>query len=113
MKSLIEFPLEDGSSVVMEGDEPEGSVVRAARPGEIVARAGQTLEAALERIKPAAEVILSKLSSLSERPSEVEVEFGIKVSAEAGMVVASGKLEANYTVKLKWTSKQSVEHKAP
>ena len=47
MKRLIEFPLEEGGSIVVEVDEPapEGGVVRAARPGEVAAKAGQTFEA--------------------------------------------------------------------
>jgi len=59
MKRLIEFPLQDGGSIVVEVDEPasEGGVTRAARPGEIAARASQTFEAALERIQPAAGII--------------------------------------------------------
>ncbi len=42
MKRLIEFPLEEGGSILMEVGEPapEGGVVRAARPGEIAAKAG-------------------------------------------------------------------------
>jgi hypothetical protein len=41
---------------------------------------------------------------LSQRPDQVEVEFSLKASANAGFVVASGSLEANYTVKLIWKS---------
>ncbi|HKZ86256.1 MAG TPA: hypothetical protein VJ793_21695 [Anaerolineae bacterium] len=50
MKRLIKFPLQDGGSVIVEVDEPlpEG-VVEAARPGEVVAKAKETLEDALER----------------------------------------------------------------
>lgn len=107
MKHLIRFPLESGHSVIMEVEEPDNGITRAARPHEVMATANQTLESALEHIKPAAEAVLAKLSSLSERPEEVEVEFGLKASAEAGMIIASGKLDANYTVKVKWVRKQS------
>jgi hypothetical protein len=52
VKRLIEFPLEEGGSIVVEVDEPapEGGVVRAARPGEVAAKAGQTFEAAREQV---------------------------------------------------------------
>ena len=105
MRHLIEFPLEDGGSIVIEVDEPEteGGVVRAARPGEIVAKAGQTFEEALERVKPAAGAIIKKLKELSDAPDEVEVEFGLKMSAQAGAVIAVASVEANYRVKLRWT----------
>jgi hypothetical protein len=104
MKQLIEFPLEEGGSIVVEVDVPEqeGGSVHAARPGEIAAKAEQTFEAALERIKPAAGAIIGKLRGLSDPPNEMEVEFGLKLSAEAGAVIAAAGAEANYKVVLKW-----------
>ena len=103
MKRLIEFPLQAGGSVIVEVDEPapEGGVVRAARPGEIAARAGQTFEDTLDKIKPAAQAIIAKLRSLSDPPDEV----GVKLSAEARTFVASAGAEANYKVTLKWKKK--------
>lgn len=109
MKHLIEFPLEDGSSVIVEVDEPapEGGPERAARPGDVAAKAEQTFEAALERIKPAAGAIITKLRGLSDPPDEVGVEFGIKLSGKIGAVVASADAEANYKVTLKWKPESS------
>ncbi len=108
MKRLIEFPLEDGNSITVEVDElePEGGVVRAARPGEIAAKAGQTFEAALDRIRPAASIIITKLRALSDPPDEMTVEFGLKMNAEAGAVIAAAGAEANYKVTLKWKREQ-------
>ena len=107
MKRLIQFPLQEGGSILVEVDEPEpeGGVVRAARPGEIAARAGQTLEDALEKIKPAAQAIIANLRGLHDAPDEVGVEFGIKLSAAAGAFIASAGVEANYKVTLKWAKK--------
>lgn len=104
MKRLIEFPLNDGSSVVVEVDEPdvERGVAKAARPGEVAERAKETFEAALERIRPAAATIIGKLRDLVDPPDEIEVEFGIKLTAEAGAVLASAGVEANYRVTLTW-----------
>jgi len=106
MKRLIEFPIQSGGSLLVEVDEPmpEG-VVRAARPGEVIARAKETLEEALDKIKPAAQSIIAKLRGLPDAPDEVGVEFGIKLSAEAGAFIASAGVEANYKVTLKWAKK--------
>lgn len=111
MKQLIEFPLEDGESILIEVDEPEaaGGVVRAGRPGEVVARAGQTFESAMDRIKPAARVVIAKLRSLSDPPDEIEIEFGLKMSAEAGAIVAVAGAEANYKVTLIWKRGETEE----
>ncbi len=111
MRRLVEFPLQEGGTLLVEVDEPEGyagtttrgGVVKAARPGEIATRAQDTFEDALDKIKPAAQTIIDKLRALSDAPDEIDVEFGIKLSAEAGAFIASAGVEANYTVTLKWT----------
>jgi len=104
VKRLIEFPLEGEGTILVEVDEPvpEGGLVQAARPGEIAARASQTFEAALERIQPAAGAIIAKLRGLAIPPDEFGVEFGLKLSAEAGAFSASAGTEANFKVKLTW-----------
>lgn len=104
MRQLIEFPLEEGGSVLVQVDEPapEGAVVKAARPGEIMAKASQTFESALDKVKPAASAIISKLRYLADPPDEIEIEFGLSLNAEAGAFVAAAGAEANYTVKLTW-----------
>ncbi len=104
MKRLIEFPLEGGGSVWAEVEEPDppGGVVRAANPREVVAKASQTFEEALDKIRPAAGVLVAKLRGLSDPPDEMTVQFGLKLSAEAGAVVAAAGAEANYSVTLTW-----------
>lgn len=107
MKQLIEFPLEDGTSILVETEAAEGSgVVRAARSEGVPEKARQTFEAALEKIRPAAGVIIQKLRTLHDAPDEITVEFGLKMSAEAGAIVAAGGVEANYTVTLKWKKEE-------
>lgn len=116
MKRLVEFPLQEGGTMLVEVDEPEGAaeatvrggVVKAARPSseEVVEKAKVTLEDALDKIKPAAQSIINKLRGLTDAPDEIGVEFGIKLSAEAGAFIASAGVEANYKVSLKWVKTQ-------
>lgn len=104
MKRLIEFPLEGGGTILVEVEQPEveGGLVPAAKPGQLVKKTANTFEEALERIKPAASVVIRKLRGLSDPPDEIGVEFGLKLSAEAGAFVASAAAEANYKVTLNW-----------
>lgn len=103
MKQLVEFPLEDGTSILVEVDEPETpGVVRAGRGGELIEKVQHTFGESLERIKPAAETIISKLRTLSLTPDQIDVEFGVKLSAEAGAFFASASTEANFVIKLSW-----------
>lgn len=101
MKQVIEFPLEAGGSILVEVDEPE-DIMRAPRPGEVISRAERTFETALDNIQPVAQSIIAKLRSLIDTPDEVEVQFSLKLTAEAGMVVAAGGVEAHYKVTLRW-----------
>jgi hypothetical protein len=54
------------------------------------------------RIKPAATAIISKLRELNQPPDTIGVEFGIKLSAGAGAILASAGAEANFKVTLTW-----------
>jgi len=105
MKQLIEFPLEDGDAiwVEVESDEP-GGMVPATR-GATSHKAQQTFEAALERIRPAAQVIIGKLRALHDPPDEIEVEFGLKMNVKAGAIIAAAATEANYKITLTWKRK--------
>jgi hypothetical protein len=113
VKRLIEFPLEEGGSIVVETDEPapEGGVVRAAaKPGEVAEQARETFEAALERIKPVAGTLIAKLRGLHDPPDEAVVEFGLKMSGQAGsVVIASVGAEAHYRVTLTWRREEKKE----
>lgn len=105
MSKNVEFPLEDGSSIVIQVDEPEtGGTVRASRFSEhMVERSKMSFQEALRKIYAATETAVIPLTRLSTRPSEIEMEFGINLSAELGAVIAKSASEANYKVTLKWT----------
>jgi hypothetical protein len=108
--SLVEFPLEGGGSVVVEVEEqepPDEAIVRRGfsdrhRSGEVVARAGQTLEAAFGRIQPAAGAMVTRLRDLPDAPEEIEIEFGVRLSAEVGAILAHTAGEANFRITLRW-----------
>lgn len=105
MKELAEFSLEDGTKFLVEVDEPEGRAVeRVALPsGQMVVKAQQTLEEALDKIQPVASTILTRLrTGLTTPADEVEVKFGIKLSAEAGAIFTAVGGEVTYEITLKW-----------
>jgi len=65
-------------------------------------KAHQTFEAALDKIRPAAQTIIKKLRALHDPPDEIKVEFGLKLNAQAGAFIAAAGTEANYKVTLTW-----------
>lgn len=104
VKRLVTFPLEDGSSIEVEVEQPESKsgTGRIGREDELMQKAHLTFEAALEKVKPIAGIIVDKLRSMNQPADEVEVKFGIKMSAAAGAVIASASVEGNYEITLKW-----------
>jgi|SRR6266496_1154856 hypothetical protein len=105
MKHLVAFPLEDGGSIVVEIDEPEtGGTVRASRE-DTIEKAKETLEDALSKVLPVTRSVVEKLRNLGNRPDEIEVTFGVKLSTVAGAIIASASAEANFGVTVRWTEK--------
>ena len=99
---LIEVPVEGGGRLVVQVTDAElpGELQLAARPGEVIAKARQSLEQALDQIKPAIRAVLDRLVAMS--PDEVSVEFGLTLGAETGIVVAKGSSEMHFAVTLGW-----------
>jgi len=106
MKRLSEFSLSSGESVLVEVEEtrPPSGVERAARPSDIVPEAQKAFDDASEKVKPLATAIMAKLRQVPG-PNEIAVEFGIKLTATLGIILASGSSEANLTIKLSWSAR--------
>jgi hypothetical protein len=103
MTYLIGVPLEGADPIVMEIDDlGAGGIIRSARPGEVIGMAATSFDAALERLRPMAQSLIAKLRDLAERPNEIAVEFGLKMTMDDGLVVAHTSGEANFKVTLRW-----------
>ena len=103
MKRLVEFPLEEGGSIVVEVDEPEtGGTVRAGRE-DTIEKARETFEDALNKVLPATRSVVEKLRGMASKPDEIEVTFGVNLSTMAGAVIASASATANFGVTVRWT----------
>src|SRR5258708_22676648 len=105
MKRLVEFPWEEGGSIIVEIDEPEtGGTVRAGREDKIE-KAGETFEDALNKVLPATKTVVEKLRGMTSKPDEIEVTFGANLSTMAGAFIASASAAANFGVTVRWTGK--------
>lgn len=56
----------------------------------------------LSGLGPATRAVLSQLRSLADAPHEIEVEFAVKLTADARIVIAHAGGEANFRIMLKW-----------
>lgn len=110
-KELVRFQLEDGGSVLFETDARYGGAVSGP---QLIARgsgapeatpAEEKFETVIARIRPAAQQVLDALRGLNT-PKEIQLEFGLKFSAKAGVVIASADSEASFKVSVKWVNKE-------
>lgn len=106
MTIYFEYELDNGTVILVEGNDEQGGVVKASSGGEII-RVGGKFAEALESVKRSARLLREKLDDLIA--DEIEVKFGLKATGEVGnSFFAIGKLgtEANYEVTLKWKKSQ-------
>ncbi|TKA00510.1 CU044_2847 family protein [Actinacidiphila oryziradicis] len=75
---------------------------RAGRTHDAVEAAGRTLQEVLAPMRPAMQAVVGQLRGGIAPPDRISLEFGIKFSAEAGVVVARTATEANFTVSVEW-----------
>ncbi|GGS44263.1 CU044_2847 family protein [Streptomyces cinerochromogenes] len=113
MDGLVEFTTEDGALVVVEGAGTTRSGARLVSRGDGPAQAARTFEGALDGVRAAAAAALRVFRDGSLRPDAVEIEFGVRLSAEAGAVIAKGSAEGHLVVKLSWSPGQQPEQAAP
>jgi hypothetical protein len=108
----MQFPTGDGGTIMVEVDRdevrtPVGGVAKAGlteRAGEAMAVAQSTFESAVrDTVRRNAAAVTEAIKGLVERPSEIEVTFGLKATGEVGnFAIAKMSGEANLSLKLTW-----------
>ena len=114
MTDWLEFTTETGGVVIVEVDEDDRGFEPASReagPGAI-ARARQKFEEALGDVRDSAERALAVFTEGTLNPDGVEIEFGVKLNAEAGAVIAKTAVEGHLVVKLRWEPGERRRHAA-
>jgi NTP-dependent ternary system trypsin peptidase co-occuring protein len=97
---LIEITVGKPTSGELVGKAASGRELTTA----LITEAKQKFDGALDIVQQSAAAFLGQVNRMVDRPSQVEVTFGLKAVGEAG-IFAITKLggEANFTVKLSWT----------
>ena len=107
MAEIIEYPLDGGGSMLVAVAQTpvEGVATRGwgdDRPLRVVEKANQTFESAVAKLRPAADAVLASLSGLTSTPEQITVEFGVELTAEAGICIATLGSSANFKITLTW-----------
>ncbi|MGC5334486.1 CU044_2847 family protein [Micromonospora sp. DT62] len=99
---LMRVRTEDGDEVVFEIDRREAGFGEAGLGDEII-EARKRFEAGLREINVAAQKALTTFRGAVHRPDDIEIEFGVNFTAQAGAVFAKTGVDAHLTVKLSWS----------
>lgn len=101
MQSFTRMPLEGGGSIVFEATLEADGPVKAGRVADAVRELPQTLQEALIPVRETARSVLEQLRQAG--PDEVEVEFGVNLSAQAGAaVITKGEGAVHLKVRVLW-----------
>jgi Trypsin-co-occurring domain 1 len=102
MEGVVEFRLEQGGYVLVEGAS------LGAMPGtrgvidSIKEQAEETFETAIARVRPVAQSVIEQLRQLAQPPQEVTVEFGLQLSGQAGVIITSTEASSHFRIALVW-----------
>ncbi|MBJ3809730.1 hypothetical protein JGB26_21840 [Streptomyces flavofungini] len=66
----------------------------------VLARTRVSLEEALDQVRPTLSRVADTMRELG--PDAAELEFGLKMGGETGVIIAKGTAEVNFTVRLTW-----------
>jgi hypothetical protein len=79
-----------------------------ARPGRVAEQAADALDRAhqaIVRMAASSASVIDQVAARAARPDKLEVEFGLKISAEGNVIVAGASAEATLVVKLTYEPK--------
>ncbi|RDG37258.1 CU044_2847 family protein [Streptomyces corynorhini] len=90
----------EGTAVFEVDSGLAGSDLELAAGDGMVARAETSLREALDRVRPALAQVSETVREL--RPDETEIQFGLKIGGESGVIIAKGTAEVNFAVRVVW-----------
>ncbi|GAA0480376.1 CU044_2847 family protein [Streptomyces olivaceiscleroticus] len=110
---LVRFPLDGGGEVIVETAEDGPGVVGAGRADGTLADSTTTFDRALDGVRGAADAALRAFGSLAQRPDEVQIQFGVKLTAQAGAVITKTGVEGHLQVTVTWSGRREPAPEAP
>jgi hypothetical protein len=104
MARLIDFELDSQTTILVEAADdgtPQGQQ-HVSAVGAMTEKANEAFDTALAGIKPIAQSIMVQLQEAAAEAKEIQVEFGIKLTATAGVVLAKASTEGHCKISIKW-----------
>ena len=104
MARLIDFSLDSQTSILVEAAEdgtPKG-MQHVSIGGASAEKAKEAFDTVLSGIKPIASTIMAQMKEAAVDANEIQVEFGIKLTATAGVVLARASTEGHCKIAITW-----------
>lgn len=105
MGAVVRFETQSGSPLLVEVDEDAFGVEQVSRDEDAVIEAGRKLEDVIASAQTTIRAVVDGLRALA--PDEHQLEFGLKLNASAGVLVAKTAVEGHFTVKMTWRREQA------
>lgn len=105
---MTEFQVQDEEDVILvEFDDESGLHSVSNDPHEFIEKSKEAIERSMKTVQRMAKKAVKTIQAIpvSERPSNVEFQFGIKMSGEAGAVISKVGAEAAIIVTMTWEHK--------
>ncbi len=101
---MSEFYIDEGSPVLVDFALSPAFQQETLSPEELAAKSSQALDMAMNAIHHMARRVVSMKDQLSvlEQPTMIEVEFGLKLDAQAGALIAQTGNDASINITLTW-----------
>ena len=104
MANLIEVQLDNGMKIFIETSQVDESddLLEHVSANRIITKTKEFLTESFEQVKAFSNGISESISTMELKPDEIEIEFAVKFSADAGIIISSIGTESSVTVKMKW-----------
>jgi hypothetical protein len=106
-KKLLRFTLEDGTPFYFEVEDKQSAASGPQRSGKgtdrLIEDAKESFDDLLTVVGPVTRKLVDRLKTgLTKDASEVEVKFGLKLTANTDLVFANAGGDVNFEITLKW-----------
>jgi hypothetical protein len=108
MTDVLVLEAADGSRLAIEAVYPPGSPGDGGRPvmrgrvDDVVDEVHERFEDVLERLRGSLEPLVGSLRDIAADADDVEIQFGVGFTAEAGVVISSLSGGANFSITIRW-----------
>jgi len=94
------FTIDENAPILVDFEYRPGASEVTLSPADIAKRSAEAMDSAMNTIHNIARRVITTVDALPRRPTQIEVEFGIKLAAEAGALITKTGVDATLNVTL-------------